>query len=242
MERTTSQLSELGVDDARFSKVAYAPPGGGEIERQNVGELPGARAFLLHNVLSAEECNHYISATEDAGYSSIAAEYPTAYRNNWRVLALMPEFMNDLWDRIKPFIYRADIASVRPIGFGTDGIWSPIGLNECVKFSRYEGGASQKFAQHIDSPFVRHDDEQSIFTVMVYLNDNFQQGQTVFYPQGMQLHAKRPASVSNSLNRSIRRTDGSRIRRCARPALPGFGACLQPRRPPCRASSHRREQ
>ena len=183
MQRTASQLSDL-EPDSRFSRVAWKCDGSPiqEIERVDV-TVPGARVFLLHNVLSPDECEHYITATEEAGYSSIAGEYPTAYRNNWRCLALMPEFMDQVYERIKVHIHRGDIHGVRPIGFDTGGIWSPIGLNECVKFSRYESGASQKFSKHIDSPFVRNDDEQSIFTVMIYLNDAFEGGETIFYPE-----------------------------------------------------------
>ena len=36
------------------------------------------------------------------------------------------------------------------------------------------------FSSHIDGPWVPHEDESSVFTVIIYLNSNFQGGATDF--------------------------------------------------------------
>lgn len=32
------------------------------------------------------------------------------------------------------------LVDVRPYGFGNEGVWKPIGVNECVRFSKYVPG------------------------------------------------------------------------------------------------------
>lgn len=53
-----------------------------------------------------------------------------------------------------------------------------IGLNERFRFYRYEVG--QYFAPHIDGHFARPDGERSLLTFMIYLNDDFEGGETNF--------------------------------------------------------------
>ena len=52
-------------------------------------------------------------------------------------------------------------------------------MNQCFKFSKYEEGYS--FEAHIDGPWVPMKDESSVFTVVIYLNDDYEGGQTNFY-------------------------------------------------------------
>jgi len=47
------------------------------------------------------------------------------------------------------------------------------------KFSRYPQGA--KFKAHMDGSFVQSEECRSIFTVLVYLNDDYEGGDTTFY-------------------------------------------------------------
>ena len=55
---------------------------------------------------------------------------------------------------------------------------SAVGLNELFRFYRYQRG--HRFKGHFDESYVRGDGEASCFTFMVYLNDNFQGGDTTF--------------------------------------------------------------
>ncbi|MDJ0366019.1 2OG-Fe(II) oxygenase [Hymenobacter sp. H14-R3] len=52
------------------------------------------------------------------------------------------------------------------------------GLNELFRFYRYQRG--HKFKGHYDESYARNAHEASYFTFMVYLNDNFQGGDTTF--------------------------------------------------------------
>jgi len=57
-------------------------------------------------------------------------------------------------------------------------IWNAVGLNE--RFRYYRSTKGQKFDWHFDGPFTRENGESSKLTFMIYLNDGFLGGETVF--------------------------------------------------------------
>jgi len=112
---------------------------------------------------------HYIAQAEALGFESLKGEYPPEYRSNERVLATSPELAARLWLRLKSvssdlipptiltkiltIFYRdhlvlSDVSGVVPFGFDQGGIWSPVGLNHCFKFSRH---AIMRFISNYDN-------------------------------------------------------------------------------------------
>src|ERR1700742_3008195 len=87
-------------------------------------------------------------------------------RNNARVMIDDEQLAASLWVRIK--------SDVPPFLSGRQA----IGLNERLRFYRYDPG--QKFAMHADGSFKRLNGERSMLTFMVYLNEGFVGGETVF--------------------------------------------------------------
>ena len=57
-------------------------------------------------------------------------------------------------------------------------VWRASGLNERLRFYRYEPG--QYFDWHSDGRFWRSQEEESHFTFMIYLNDDYEGGETTF--------------------------------------------------------------
>jgi hypothetical protein len=53
-----------------------------------------------------------------------------------------------------------------------------IGLNELFRFYRYQRG--HQFKGHFDESYIRNAMEASYFTFMMYLNDNYEGGETTF--------------------------------------------------------------
>jgi len=126
----------------------------------------------IPGVLSPEECALIISEVEAAGPEE--APVTTRHgmvmmkhiRNNRRVMMDDPDRATRLWERV-----RQDIV---PHFEG----WDAIGLNERSRYYRYDVG--QYFAPHYDGSFARSPVEKSWFTLMAYLNDGFEGGETAF--------------------------------------------------------------
>lgn len=126
----------------------------------------------VRGALGADECAALIARAESVGFD--AAPITTGFgfvmapevRNNTRVMVDEPATAADLWARF---------AGVLPPRFGT---WRATGLNERLRFYRYEPG--QRFRWHGDGAFEREDGERSLLTLMLYLNGDFEGGETEF--------------------------------------------------------------
>lgn len=59
--------------------------------------------------------------------------------------------------------------------------WKPTGLNERLRYYEYEIG--QLFSRHFDILYRINDDTRTFLTFIVYLNDEFEGGQTIFDDQ-----------------------------------------------------------
>jgi len=128
--------------------------------------------FTVAGVLTPDECREFIAFTEAKGYE--AAPITTAggfalrpdIRNNTRVIVDDAGRAAALWGRLRehvPLFLRGRQA---------------IGLNERFRFYRYDPG--ERFALHRDGAFRRENGEESQLTLMVYLNEGFGGGDTVF--------------------------------------------------------------
>ncbi|KAJ1562131.1 hypothetical protein HK096_001719 [Nowakowskiella sp. JEL0078] len=142
--------------------------------------ISGAKAFSIQNFFSPEECDYYVSESLKLSFESIEWEYKKTYRDCVRVVAKSEQMGISLWNRLLPYLSLDDIEEVRPFGFGaTKGTWAPVGVNPMIRFSQYNPGGH--FAIHRDGGFVIHDDLRSIFTILIFLNEGFEGGETIFY-------------------------------------------------------------
>lgn len=128
--------------------------------------------FTIANVLTADECQAYITLTERAGYAAATintnqgVELRPDIRNNARVILDDFKIAKNLWQRVSD--------QIPPVLEGRQA----LGLNERFRFYRYDVG--QYFAPHYDGAFRRDNGEESLLTFMIYLNDNFEGGETNF--------------------------------------------------------------
>jgi prolyl 4-hydroxylase len=128
--------------------------------------------YTLPDVLTPEECREFIGFTEAQGYEAAPITTASGFamrpdiRNNTRVIVDDPERADLLWQRTRDQIP----------GFLQGR--QAIGLNERFRFYRYDPG--ERFAPHRDGSYRRENGEESLLTFMVYLNDWFVGGHTVF--------------------------------------------------------------
>ena len=132
------------------------------------------KVFTISNVLTHEECQHYIGLTEQMGYAeapvttSRGPKMMPDFRNNERVMYDTPEIAEDLWQKIKgciPANYR-------------NASKQAVGLNERLRFYKYHPG--QEFKEHMDGRYRRNQYESSLLTLLIYLNGDFKGGETKF--------------------------------------------------------------
>ena len=131
---TTSQKN---FRDVQHPRSILSQKGWNKISREDM-KVSGARCFLLHSLLSPEECQHYIKDTERIGYSDLLSLFAPEYRSNERVLAICQPLVDCLWKRLQSHLTRKEVIRIRPIGFGNKGTWKPFRLNECCKFGKYK--------------------------------------------------------------------------------------------------------
>jgi predicted 2-oxoglutarate/Fe(II)-dependent dioxygenase YbiX len=130
------------------------------------------KIFTIENFLTPEECGHYIDLSEKINYEMAKVDADrgqrvlTEIRNNSRAFYESPELARAFWERLQPFV---------PAVLGNS---IAVGLNERFRFYKYEPG--QRFKGHIDGSFIRNAQEASYFTFMIYLNDDYEGGETKF--------------------------------------------------------------
>lgn len=128
--------------------------------------------FELENILTPKQCETWIKRIQDANPQPAPINTPRGtaivdqIRNNNRVIFDKEEWANELLEPIKDEV--------------PDEIhgMSLCGINERLRCYEYLPG--QRFAPHPDGAFVRNDSEQSFYTYIIYLNEDFKGGETTF--------------------------------------------------------------
>lgn len=129
-------------------------------------------AFVVPDVLTPEECASYIALSDKIGYepatitTAQGAELRPDVRNNDRVIYDDEDLAETLWKVVKDY-FPATVKN-RTVR----------GLNERFRFYRYDPG--QHFDWHMDGYFERDNGERSLYTVLFFLNDSFEGGETRF--------------------------------------------------------------
>jgi predicted 2-oxoglutarate/Fe(II)-dependent dioxygenase YbiX len=141
-------------------------------------DLSHKLVWTLDNVLSLDECatlirefeaRNPVLATVNTGRRP-EGEYRTEVRNNSRVIHDDPALAQKLFERVRPGLPEQ-----------LSGLHLK-GANERFRFYRYEPG--QYFKPHYDGAFRRSPSESSLLTFMIYLNGDFDGGETNFLDLG----------------------------------------------------------
>jgi len=129
--------------------------------------------FTIKNFLSTAECARLIEKSEAMGYEEATVDVGggvqrmiKGVRNNERVLYKDVAYATFIWERLKNFAPE-----------GKDNR-TACGVNELFRFYKYSPG--QRFKMHKDGSFERNRFEASQYTFMIYLNEAYTGGETIF--------------------------------------------------------------
>ncbi|MET3880381.1 prolyl 4-hydroxylase [Chitinophaga sp. OAE865] len=129
--------------------------------------------FIIKDFFSTEECAALIEKSEAIGYEEATVDVGggvqrmiKGVRNNERVLYKDQAYATFIWERLKNFAPE-----------GKDNR-NASGVNELFRFYKYSTG--QRFKMHKDGSFERNRFEASQYTFMIYLNEAYTGGETIF--------------------------------------------------------------
>ena len=128
--------------------------------------------WTIDNFLTKKDCDDLILFSEQKGYEeakvSLAegARLMKGIRNNYRLIYPDAQLAAQYWQHLKPFCPAEIESSVA------------TGLNEQFRFYKYE--SNQRFKRHIDGRYKKNELEESRITFMIYLNDDYEGGETKF--------------------------------------------------------------
>lgn len=128
--------------------------------------------WTIENFLTVKECEDLIKMSESIGYNeaevSLAsgAKMMKNIRNNYRILHTDEALAKEYWDRLEQYCPKVIEENYA------------VGLNEQFRFYKYE--LDQRFKRHIDGRYKRNEFEESRITFMIYLNEEFNGGETSF--------------------------------------------------------------
>ncbi|WP_405205759.1 prolyl hydroxylase family protein [Aquimarina sp. LLG6339-5] len=128
--------------------------------------------FLIENFLSKEMCDFFIEKGEQVSFEEAKVSIDgrqvkmKGIRNNQRIMFKDQLLADKIWDKIQPYVL---------LDFGT---YKAHGLNEMFRMYKYEEG--QRFKMHRDGSYERNEKECSFFSFLIYLNDDFEGGETSF--------------------------------------------------------------
>lgn len=130
------------------------------------------KIWTIENFLTKDECDNLLIFSEQKGYEeakvslSSGAKMMKGLRNNYRLMYQDQNLADEYWNILKNYCPEKIEEN------------EAVGLNEQFRFYKYE--SSQRFKRHIDGRFKRNEKEESRITFMIYLNDDFEGGETKF--------------------------------------------------------------
>lgn len=128
--------------------------------------------FLIENFLTNEECDYYIELTKDKVFEEAKINMQgrqvmsKGIRNNDRLMVFDNKLAENLFQKAVEFLPQIHEN------------YKVTGFNEMFRIYKYSPG--QRFKMHRDGSYIRNEHEKSFYTFLIYLNDDFEGGETEF--------------------------------------------------------------
>ncbi|CAF0906569.1 unnamed protein product [Rotaria sordida] len=134
----------------------------------------------LGTLLSNHECDEILTNISKEKFENMSDKYDVQKRNNSRLVVMDDQFAQTLWQRLKFSNKITKLVSNRkPLGFNVQGDWEMSGVNKAMRLNKYRH--DEHFAPHKDAQYAPSGDERSLLSLIIYLNDNYEKGETKFY-------------------------------------------------------------
>ncbi|CAF2100707.1 unnamed protein product [Rotaria magnacalcarata] len=162
--------------------------------------IDGERISTISNFLSAIECQQLIARAEESGFKlsppsggGHGRTHREDARTNEYTVITDQSLADKLFQRVSPLLPRtlewmADNAYFTKDTGGRE--WSIVGCVDRLRFYKYN--KDEEYPEHMDGSYSRiityNNESQkthkqhSFLTLLIYLNDDFQGGETKFYP------------------------------------------------------------
>lgn len=136
--------------------------------REDIACVP--RAFLLRNLLTADECEAVLDSAERVGYAGFAKS--AEYRNQERMICFDGDIAAAVFERIRPFMQgdeHVEVTGEQAASYecthDSEGRWSAVGLNELIRVMNYPPGGH--FAPHYDAFELISEENMSMYTILM---------------------------------------------------------------------------
>jgi prolyl 4-hydroxylase len=172
IENLDAKTSLCFLDNINTAHISSKPKEVSSLYDSNV-------IWKIKHFLSDEECDEIILKCDEKGFEDLS------YRSSKRLIGFdeNTNLIQTIKSRLNENLFNEDFYENKwkcPYGFYTDLInWNKnIKINPCFRINKYE---SSGFDLHRDAQFTENYFVRSNYTVIVYLNDNYEQGETCFY-------------------------------------------------------------
>lgn len=128
--------------------------------------------FLIEDFLTPQECDHYIELTHEQVFEEAKINMHgrqlmnKGVRDNERLMVFDTNLAETLFRKAFEFLPQQH-EDYRILDF-----------NEMFRIYKYSPG--QRFKMHRDGSYIRNEHEKSFYTFLIYLNDDFEGGETEF--------------------------------------------------------------
>lgn len=130
--------------------------------------------LLIPGFYTKEECKDELAYAAKAGF--LLQKY--GIHNRQRAFIDDPVRAAQIYKKLQLPALETFFEGLRPDPYEDIQGWEPIGLNERLRYYQYEIG--QLFSRHFDILYRINDNTRTFLTFIVYLNDEFEGGQTIF--------------------------------------------------------------
>lgn len=127
--------------------------------------------FLIKDFLTKNQCDFFIEKGEEISFQEAKVNIDgtqvvlKGVRNNKRIMFKDKELAYEIWEKLKSF---------SPSKKG----YEAMGPNELFRIYKYN--KEERFKMHRDGSFKRNETESSLYSLLIYLNENFEGGETYF--------------------------------------------------------------